>query len=372
MVQRRVSEMARAGAPAAMEAEGVSPYQSTPAGAFYLIYCIPLRESAMYSRRDFGRIALAGVPLTMAMGAKINSTVNGVRLGTITYSFRDFPRTPGADNLDAIIQALTTCGIGEIELFAPNAEPASANAGRRGPAPTAGAPPEKKGGRRGPPSAEQQAAMRKNREDLRQWRLTTPVDHFKAIRKKFDDAGIRLYAYTMNYSADFTGEEIDKTFEQAKGLGVSVIASSTQISMAPRLLPAAEKHKIYLAFHGHDNDGNPDEFSTPATFQKVLDMSKWARVNLDIGHFTAANGDAVAYIQEHHERITHLHVKDRKKNHGANLPFGEGDTPIKETLLLLKAKKYPIPAFVEYEYRGTGTSVEEVTKCMDYMKKALM
>src|SRR5205823_3934463 len=103
------------------------------------------------------------------------------------------------------------------------------------------------------------------------------------------------------------------------------IATSTQLTMAKRLLPLAEKHKIYIAFHGHDQTSNPNEFSTPETFQKTMDMSKYAKVNLDIGHFTAAGYDPVAYIQEHHDRITHLHIKDRKKDRGPNQPFGEGD-----------------------------------------------
>src|SRR5436309_14394522 len=75
----------------------------------------------MVSRRDFVKMAAA---FPLALAAKIDSSVNGVRLGTITYSFRDLPRTPGQDNLDAIIQALQFCRIGEIELFSLNLEPA--------------------------------------------------------------------------------------------------------------------------------------------------------------------------------------------------------------------------------------------------------
>ena len=297
----------------------------------------------MHSRRDFAKAALAGLPLARAWAARIDSTVKGVRLGAQTYSFRDFPRTPGIDNTDAIIQALKECGIGEIELFSPNVEP-----GR-----TPGTAPAKA------------------REELRQWRLSTPPAYFAAIRKKYDDAGISVYAYTMNYRADFTDAEIEKTFEQAKALGVEIIAASTQVSLAPRLLPFAERHGMYIAFHGHSDIKNPDEFSTPESFQKVLDTSLHARVNLDIGHFTAANCDAVAYIQQHHDRITHLHVKDRKRNNGDNVEFGQGDTPIREVLRLLRDKRYPIPALIEYEYKGTGTSIEEVKKCMAYMKQAL-
>ena len=214
-------------------------------------------------------------------------------------------------------------------------------------------------------------AADKAREELRQWRLATPMDYFKGMRKKFDDAGINIYAYTMNYSSDFTDPEIDKTFEQAKAMGVNTIATSTQVSMTKRLLGFADHHKINVAFHGHAEYDKPDEFSTPATFQQALDMSKYAKVNLDIGHYTAANQDPIAYIEQHHDRISHLHMKDRKKNKGENVDWGKGDTPIKEVLVLLRDKKYPIPAFIEYEYKGAGTSIEEVKKCMAYMRQAL-
>src|SRR5580658_4626372 len=84
----------------------------------------------MFSRRDFGKIALGGVPLSLALAARIDSTVSGVRLGTITYSFRDLPRTPGRDNVDDIIKAVTACHLGEIEMYSPNIEPAPASAAR--------------------------------------------------------------------------------------------------------------------------------------------------------------------------------------------------------------------------------------------------
>jgi sugar phosphate isomerase/epimerase len=314
----------------------------------------------------------------MAFAARIDSTVDGVRLGASTYSFRDFPKGADHTQLDATIQALKDCNAGIIELFAPTIEQPGASApvgGRRpgGPGgPSAGGPPpdpkviaERMRARANSPE------VLKARSDLRAWRLATPMTYFHDVRKKFDEAGVDVYCYTMNYRDDFTDEEIEKTFEQTKALGSKIIATSTQAPMAARLLPFAEKHKIIVAFHGHSNLTDPNEFATPASFAKVTAQSKYFKINLDIGHFTAANFDAVDFIRENHQNITHLHVKDRKKDNGPNTPLGEGDTPIKQVLLLLKEKKYPIPALVEYEYRGTGTSVEEVKKCMEYMKQAL-
>jgi sugar phosphate isomerase/epimerase len=101
--------------------------------------------------------------------------------------------------------------------------------------------------------------------------------------------------------------------------------------------------------------------------------SPYIGVNLDIGHFVAAGGDPVAYIREHHQKIVTLHIKDRKKNHGANLPFGQGDTPIVQVLRLLRDNKWKIPANIEYEY-GEGANLDtiaEVKKCYEYCKQAL-
>jgi len=319
----------------------------------------------MVSRRAFAKIA-AGLPAWSALAAGLDSVVNGVRLGTITYSFRDFPRTPGKDNVDAVIEALQYCGIGEIELFSPNIEPA--------PKPLPPEPPVAYGVPRPPRtqrSPEVIALQKQNREELRRWRLETGPEYYRAVRAKFDAAGVGLFAYTINYNDSFTDEEIDATFRQAKELGVGIIASSLSLSVAQRVAPFAERHGVLLAVHGHSNVKDPNQLSTPETFAKALAMSKQIRVNLDIGHFTAANCDAVKYIRENHEHITHLHIKDRRRNDGTNEQFGEGDTPIKEVLTLLKKERYPIRAFIEYEYAGLRGSREEVKRCMDYMRAAL-
>jgi sugar phosphate isomerase/epimerase len=299
-----------------------------------------MENMSVYTRRGFGKMAMAGFPLGAAL-AKINSKVSGVQIGVQSYSYRDRP-------LDAAIQAMIEDGIGECELFSPHIEPG-------------GLPRPQGAGGRG-------AA---NREELRKWRLTVPMDQIKAVRKKFDDAGIWLFAFNYSFRDDFTDPEIDRGFQMAQALGVKVITASSTVSVMPRVAPFAEKYKIMVGVHGHNNVKDPNEFATPESFAKAMALSKMIGVNLDIGHFTAANFDAVSYVEEHHDRITNLHLKDRKKNDGPNVPFGEGDTPIKQVLLLLKQKKYNIPANIEYEYKGKDDASVEVKKCLDYCKQAL-
>lgn len=110
-----------------------------------------------------------------------------------------------------------------------------------------------------------------------------------------------------------------------KALGTDIITTSTTLTCAKRLVPSAEKYKIRVAMHGHDETDKPNEFSTPASFAQALAMSGQFYINLDIGHFRAAGFDPVSYIGEQHSKILTLHIKDRKKNHGPNMPFGQGE-----------------------------------------------
>jgi len=263
-------------------------------------------------------------------------------------SLRELPRPAGGDAVDAIIAAMTACGLGECEVWAPQIEPQQPSGRGRAP-----------------------AEMQQSRDDLRRWRLDTPLDHFKAVKRQFDAAGISIYAYNYSPNASFTDEEIDRGFEMAKALGAEVITASTTIEVAKRIVPFAEKHRMVMAMHGHSNVSTPGEFASPESFVEAMKMSKYFKVNLDIGHFTAANFDAVQYIREHHARITNLHLKDRKRNQGDNVPWGAGDTPIREVLQLLKRERWPIRAYIEYEHRGAGTPTEEVKTCLAFVKQAL-
>ncbi|MEP7274641.1 MAG: TIM barrel protein, partial [Acidobacteriota bacterium] len=207
-------------------------------------------------------------------------------------------------------------------------------------------------------------------EALRTWRLSTPLDEFKAVRAKFDRAGVDLYAYNYSFKEDFTDEEIARGFEMAKALGVKIITASSNVSTAKRIDPLARKYKIRVGMHNHSNI-KANEFATPDDFTNAMNgVSEYIAINLDIGHFTAANFDAVDYLTKNHARIVTLHLKDRKRDQGENLPFGEGDTPIKPVLELLRQNRWPIPANIEYEYKGAD-AVAEVKRCVEYCKAAL-
>jgi sugar phosphate isomerase/epimerase len=355
-----------------------------------------------YSRRDLGKIALAAIPLARAYAA-INSKFYGVQIGAITYSFNSIASDP-----EAIIKAMVEVGLGETELMSNHCEalagaPAIPSFGRGGggggrgrgaaaatgattapaaaagqtpPGPGAGADAGRRGrggGGRAPLTPEQQAQIDQAQAALATWRTSTTADTWKGVRKKFNDAGIDVALLCYNMNDRMKDEDIEYGFQMAKGLGVKGITTSTTLTMAKRIAPIADTHKLLVGYHGHDATNDPNQTATLESYATLMAYGKYNGVNLDIGHFTAANYDAVPFIKEHHAKITNLHLKDRKKDHGDNVPWGQGDTPIKDVLQLLKKEKYGFPANIELEYRIPEDSnvVVEMKKCLQYCKDAL-
>ena len=313
----------------------------------------------LYTRRDFGRLALAAAPLAGAHGAaRIDSRFRGVQIGAITYSFNSIANP----DPEAIIRAYVEIGLGETELMSNHCE-ALAGAPRAG----------RSAGRGTALTAEQQATRQAQQEQVRAWRAATSAGTWKDVRKKFNDAGIEVAILCYNMNDNMKDEDIEYGFSMAEGLGVQAISTSTTLTMAKRIAPIADGHKLLVGYHGHDATNDPNQTATLESYDTLMAYGKYSGVNLDIGHFTAANYDAVAFIKAHHAKITNLHVKDMKRDHGAYTPFGQGDTPMKGVLQLLKKEKYDFPANIELEYRFGPDSnlIAEMKKCLAYCKDCL-
>ncbi len=250
-----------------------------------------------------------------------------VTLGVQSYSFRDRP-------LDDAIAAIQLLGLRSCELWSTHVEP-----------------------------------RRLSRDDLRRWRETTPMDHFHAVREKMRRASIQLSAYNLSFRDDFSDAEIERGFEMAAALGAPLITSSSNLQTVPRVAAVAERRRMMVGMHNHSRL-DPNEFATAESLVAATNTNRFIAVNLDIGHFTAANEDAVAFLQQHHTRVVTLHLKDRKRDQGDNVPFGQGDTPIADVLRLLQTNGWPIPANIEYEYKG-GNALDEVARCLEYCANAL-
>jgi sugar phosphate isomerase/epimerase len=206
----------------------------------------------------------------------------------------------------------------------------------------------------------------------------TSEDEFKAVKKKFDDAGIKVSAYCVNFPENSTDDYLDRGFNGALLLGTSVMTASVKKSIVPRLDQWCSKYKVKMGLHNHwfsdkwFKGDRTKEFETPDDFMNALKASStYMNINLDIGHFYAAGFDPVEFIRKHHKRIVSIHIKDRDKDaEHTHRIFGKGATPIAESMALVKKLKWPYAANIEYELDAQNVT-PPVRECFEYLKKVL-
>ena len=308
---------------------------------------------------------------------KPNSKFGGVQMGAITYSFRSMPH-----DIDQLLKFCIDSNVSAIEMMGDPAEdfagkPKNPNPFRMGP------PPPRPAGSTAPAvppqrpqmTDEQRAQMAAYGKQVAEWRATASMDKFKEIRKKFNDAGVSIYAFKPNaFGANNSDTEVEYGMMAAKALGATSVTVElpTDSAQTKRLGDLGAKHKVYVGYHAHLQ-------ATDTLWDEALSQSPYNSLNLDCGHYIAVGGkntkeSLLALIQAKHDRITSMHIKDRTADGKSNLAWGKGDTPIKDVLLLVKNKKYKFPISIELEYDVPEGSdaVKEVSKCIAFAKNILV
>jgi sugar phosphate isomerase/epimerase len=271
-----------------------------------------------------------------------DSVFSGVRIGCITYSYRG-----GADTAEYTLDCLLKDGLSETELMDGPIRSFAGIAGRRR-------------GKGGDPTP---APIDADRPKVRESQLMKCEE----LRKMYNAAGVNIHIHKVPFGP--TDDDIDFNFQIAKALGCKAITTERNDQLAKRLAPFAAKHKIWVAFHNHTNN-----IPTMDSIDPLMKIGDYIGFNFDIGHYVAGTKgkSPVPVIEKYHDKIISLHLKDRNAA-GANLPWGEGQTPIKEVLQLLKKEKWPIYGDIEVEYKipPDSSPVAEVAKCVQFCKEAL-
>ena len=298
----------------------------------------------MENRRNFiKKTSLLSLGMiSYSFNLPIIKNIGGVDISVITYSFQ-----AGAEDMETIIQYCLDSKSDNIELMGNHVE--------------------------------RTIGMPRSRRDSADWRANVSMKEFKKVKKEFDQKGINIFAYKPYcMSPRNKDEEIEYAMKATKALSADyVTAELTDETNTKRISYYAEKHDVKVGYHGHLQ-------STDIAWNFALDNSKNNYINLDIGHYIAVGGvntkeTLLKFIENNHDRICSLHLKDRNAptetnpDDRDNKIWGQGDTPIKEVLLLMQKKSYNFTATIEREYpipEGSN-AVQEVIRCMDYCKSVL-
>jgi len=365
--------------------------------------------------------------------ARPNSLINGVQIGAITYSYRQMPDQSAEATLKYVVES----GISAIELMGGPVESFAGAPGGRGggagggggggrgaggggrgpggggargteppvlpegatmgswngttcviPAPGgAGAGAGGAGGGRGgrgqaeltpeqqAARAQQQAAQQEQAAKLKAWRTSVSMDVFKQLRKMYNDAGVSIYAWKQ-LTPNMSDEEFEYMFNVAEALGcthttLELPTGADTAAQLKRVGDFAMKKKIYAAYHTHTQ-------GSMTVFDEAFAVSKGNMANVDLGHYVAGGnvgGTTLQFLEKFHDRISSVHLKDRTTpaHCALNLPWGTGETPIKEILQLMRKNSWKFPASIELEYPVPAGSdaVKEVAKCVEYCRAAL-
>lgn len=147
-------------------------------------------------------------------------------------------------------------------------------------------------------------------EELKKWIKNVDYGKFEELKNLYAEAGISIFAFKPSvFSKDNSDDEIRYGMRAAKALGAShvTLEHPGDDSHTFRLAKIAEEEKILIGYHGHEQQ-------TPVFWNTAIAQSHANRMNLDFGHYVAAeNENLLGFIKEKHDKIVSMHLKDRQK-----------------------------------------------------------
>ena len=298
----------------------------------------------------------------------------GVTIGVQTYSFR----TQEDESPLAILEYIKETGIKHVELMGNHAEPFAGAPASPMDDPAKRAILIKQWRQQELTEEEAELAVVLRAEvaqfnaDMAKWRSEVDFSKFEELRDLYAANGISIYAFKPSvFGKDNTDEDIRYGMRAAKALGAShvTVEHPEDDEHTARLGKIAEEEGILMAYHGHMQQ-------TPTLWDTALAQSSGNSMNLDFGHYIAAeNENPLQIIKDKHASIASMHLKDRQKqsNGGGNLMWGTGDTPIAEVVTLIRDNGYTFPITVELEYEipEGSDAVQEVKRSFEYIKNIL-
>lgn len=283
------------------------------------------------SRRDLMKIAVGGAGLAFAGSrssllasplppAAHSSRFGGIQIGCMTWSLRDRP-------LGQALHDIAQMGFSSVELWSGHLDP-----------------------------------FKSTDSEIKGW------------KKRFDDAGVKITSYFVDFGGQPVAEHIRRNFQAGRLLGVDVLSSNVPRSLIPEVDKQCQQFKMYVGLHNEVyGRPEPNQVQFPSDYVAVFrTSSRWIGATLDVGHLYAAGYSPVEFIRRHHARIVSIHLKNENRvlPHYTDFPFAKGPTPLIPTLHELQAVHFRRAANIEWAVQNMDP-IKGISEALAYVRQAL-
>jgi hypothetical protein len=207
------------------------------------------------------------------------------------------------------------------------------------------------------PTQQERNEQKRKAEARTTWRLSVSMSYFESLRARFEREGLRIRSYGSPFGS--SAEEVDRVFLMAKTLGAIAVNGRLPEAQTDIVAAAARRHGLIAGIQVTD----------PQILAAQLRVSPQLRADPDLGDLTKAGISALQFVKDHMESISSIDLKDAVV-HGGSVAFGTGDAHMREVLEFLAQRDSTIERYIDCDYPGTGSSTEEVKRCVEYVRNA--
>lgn len=310
----------------------------------------------MHSRRQFNALLLG----TFAAGgrcswaAPASPTAAGVRLGLESYSLMP---VRGDGLQERWIGLMHQLGLAECSVFEPLLQPVELTTKLQAAR-----------------DARDRAAIDGAMQELNQWRSTLSVSSFREMRNKFAAAGIRFAFFSgSTLSSTSTDADLEHVCSLTQALGAEFVTVAAGKSVVKRLVPMVERYDLRIGIQGRPNahPTDADAMARAEDFEEAVGYSPRCAIDIDVGDATGAGFDVMPFVTKNHARIARIELKDRKRDN-TSVPWGQGDTPLKDVLLYVRDNRLPIRCYIDCDYApATEERIASIVNCRAYIRSVL-
>ncbi|WP_108823417.1 sugar phosphate isomerase/epimerase [Dysgonomonas sp. Marseille-P4361] len=178
--------------------------------------------------------------------------------------------------------------------------------------------------------------------------LNSTDEQIAEFHKKLAAANVEGYAVGPIYMN--SKEEVDRAFEYAKRVGVTLIVGVPAHEVLPYVNEKVKEYNFRYAIHLHGPDIKLYPHATDI-YNHIKDLDPRMGICLDIGHNKRAGHDPIADLKKYKDRIFDIHMKNTTaaSKEGRSSEIGRGIVDIPAFVRMLREVKYSGACSLEYE-----------------------